>query len=225
MMIFAKLAEWQCIGWLHCQAGGNGAKFKLAGIFIHNSVASFIKSKWMHKRDYPIGCVNSRIWLKINKERKTTIRPSVIADYGDLKFGQIPYFGRIPRANFIRALSRRMGRRATDVASHMEKSFLIRHPNASYSFLSGKRRGNLFGVSTIPYPGSHSAQLYELIAHVGQIMKKLDADQCRQANKRIQYTKNANCKSAVSGRMIIDKGNHELQIGSEIGLHSRTKVL
>ena len=50
-------------------------------------------------------------------------------------------------------------------------------------------------------------------------MKKLDADQCRQANKRIQYTKNANCKSAVSGRMIIDKGNHELQIGSEIGLH------
>ena len=154
MMIFPKLAEWQCIGWLHCQAGGEWRQIQIGRNFLLNSVASF-----MHKRDYPIGCVNSRIWLKINKERKTTIRPSVIADYGDLKFGQIPYFGRIPRANFIRALSRRMGRRATDVASHMEKSFLIRHQNASYSFLSGKRRGNLFGVSTIPYPGSHSAQL------------------------------------------------------------------
>ena len=34
----ASLAEWQCNGWLHCQAGGNSAKFKLAGFFLLNSV-------------------------------------------------------------------------------------------------------------------------------------------------------------------------------------------
>ena len=31
----------------------------------------------------------------------------------------------------------------------------------------------------------------------------------------------ANCKSAISGRVIIDNGVHELQIGSENGPHSR----
>ena len=78
-----------------------------------------------------LGCVKSSIWLKINEE---TIGPSVIADYGVHKLGRIPEFGRIPRAGFIRALSRRMGCRATDVASHMEKSFVIRYQNPQYFF-------------------------------------------------------------------------------------------
>ena len=45
ILIFPKLAEWQCIGWLQCQAGGNAAKFKLAEFCLHNSVYTEMAKK------------------------------------------------------------------------------------------------------------------------------------------------------------------------------------
>ena len=74
------------------------------------------------------------------------------------------------------------------------------------------------------------AQLFEVMAlkqcaHNGQCRSNHEKNFMWTSQQPSAYEKRKMQVSAISGPLIIDNGVHELQIGSEIRLHSRREVV